>query len=121
LSTGGADDYGLPGPPHARRRAALAQYAWDVAQLAVAEALPPRKRAAFAARAGWVQGLAQARGRVERADARMGGPCRRVARRVACLGESLARCAAELGHDGPDAVRALLVAAADECAAVYEV
>lgn len=116
-----SDDFGLPGPLHARRRDALRQYAGDVAALAEAEAMPERKRQAKDANALWVQGLDKARARVRDADARMGDPCRRVVRRVACRGEGAAVVAVELGYDGPDVVRALLAAGAAEIARVYEV
>lgn len=124
------DDFGLPGPIHARRRDALRQYAGDVAAIAAADAMPPRKRTAKGERDdGWVQGLDKARRRVRTAERRMGEACHKIARRVACLGQSREQAARDLGyleHCGSlaDAVRQvgwMLVLAGDACMAAYEV
>jgi hypothetical protein len=114
-------DLGLPGPRHARRRAALRQYAGDVDATRRDATMPPRRRAAARDDRAYVMGMDAALERLGRADGRMGEPCRRVVRRVAVHADSLELAAAELRHDGPEVVRALLAAAADVCVEVYEV
>lgn len=82
--------------------------------------MPPRRREAARRDGAYVMGQDKALQRVRDADARMGEPCRRVARRVAVLGESLAFVALDLRHDSVEVVRALLACAGDVCAEVYE-